>query len=687
MLLADMGISTRTLNALAAKKILTTYDIERYFPYKYLDYRETYALSDAVGKDVAVEVYVESVGKPQNVTPPQVILEGIDLASGEHLKVKWFGNTYIYNTIKSLPFKEAVVCGKVEYHPKYGYSMANPQFCRYKPLHEPKIYPVYRKMKGISENTLQLLIKKVLSNVTDPIPSCINAKTNLPDYKSALYDLHYPENMESIEKAKHKIIFNDMLYFATKLKTLEKTEKIQSGKFDISKQTDMNHYLNSLPYTLTTDQLNTITQIANDMKNGILTNALIQGDVGCGKTTVAIAIMLLVAENGYQSALLVPSVALAQQHYAEIKNIAVNYGYQAALLTTDVKGKEKKRLLNEIKEGKIDFIIGTHSLFSECVEYKNLALSIVDEEHKFGVAQREQLLKKAKADDGVPTGIHSILMSATPIPRTLAEIRYGLSRKLYNIMSMPSGRIPVQTAINHSDKVILDFIKRELDAGRQCYVICPLVDDAIMTTEEKEARSVKLDSVVDVTNKYANYFSQFGYHVASVTGRDKKSYLKDTLDDFKSNKIQILVSTTVIEVGVNVPNASTIVIHNAERFGLAQMHQLRGRVGRGSDKSYCILYSADRENPRLKKMVETTSGFEIAEADIALRGTGDLLGTSQNGFNHYTDLVMSMPNLYERTKAYAEWVLQKGYGNAIISAYEKDVEKLQKIETAHKEAV
>ena len=686
MLLSEFGLNKRTLNALEKKKIFTTHDIERYLPYRYMDYRECHSITESIGKDVAIEIYVESVGKPQNAVPPQIVMEALDVNSGEKVKVKWYGNTYIYDRIKTMPFKEVVVCGKVDYHNKYGYSITNPSFCRLKSLHEAKIYPVYRKMKGVSEETLKLLIKRVLENVIDPIPDEINIRTKLPTYKNALENLHYPTNPDDIVNAKHKLIFNDMLYFTTKIKQMDNEMRAIKTPFKAEKTLCMDEFLHSLPYKLTTDQENTISDITNHMKNGDRVNALVQGDVGCGKTTVAMASMLCMAENGYQSALLVPSIALAQQHYVDVSSMAKRYGMHAVLLTSDLKAKEKKNILGKIKDGSANFIIGTHSLFSETVEYSSLGLAVIDEEHKFGVEQRNSMTQKAIYKEESTAGIHTILMSATPIPRTMAEIKYGASRMLYNIHTMPSGRIPVQTAINHSDKIIFDFLQRELCKGHQCYVICPLVEDSILSEEEVAAGKTKieLDSVEETTKKYADFFEPLGYRVASVTGKDNKTYLKETLNAFHDNKIQILVSTTVIEVGVNVPNASTIIIHNAERFGLAQMHQLRGRVGRGKERSFCILYSTDKENERLKKMVATTDGFEIAEADIQLRGAGDILGTSQNGSNYYTELVMSMPNLYQHIKRYADWMIKFGHSKQLIEHYEKDNQQLAELEMSKK---
>lgn len=517
---------------------------------------------------------------------------------------------------------------------------------------------------------LKGLIKQELSSAAEPLENIVVDKSGLMGYKDALKELHFPSSLNKVEQAKKRLIFNDVLYFSMKMKNVPSAGRANS-MFTISVSEQTKKFILKLPeitgisdFSLTKDQLAAVNAIASDMKKGLRANYLIQGDVSCGKTIIAVISMFLMAENGYQSVIMVPTTILAKQHYIELKNYADIFGYKTALLSSELKQRQKKDILKGIENHEYDFIVGTHSVISESVKYCNLGLVVTDEEHRFGVAQREKLIKKAAS------GAHTITMSATPIPRTIADVMFGEDKKVCTINQMPSRRLPVQTAINHSTKTIFEFIKRQLSLQHQAYIVCPLIHEED-TEDETAVSDSELSNVQATFSLYKEEFEPLGYQVGMVNGKMDKDEIFQIINDFRENKIQILVSTTVIEVGVNVPNANVIVVNNAERFGLAQLHQLRGRVGRGSIKSYCILNSNEKDNPRLKILLDSANGFDVAKEDSKLRGYGDLLGTKQSGNNRYISLILRMPHLYEKIKLYASWMNQTHMGGALLSLYEE----------------
>ena len=353
------------------------------------------------------------------------------------------------------------------------------------------------------------------------------------------------------------------------------------------------------------------------------------------------------AESGYQSVLMAPTKVLAEQHYADLCKLCEGSIFEGLIvyLSSGMKAKERREKLEKIANGDALLIVGTHSVLSEAIKYWTLGLVVVDEEHKFGVVQREQLAESAEQ------GVHMITMSATPIPRSLASVLYGANKDIFTISQLPSGRKPVITNIVEDDNKILDFVKSQIKQGRQAYIVCPLIDNETSV----DAKSVE-DEIKDIELAFAN---ESEINIASVTGKTKTEDAERILNDFKNNKIQILISTTVIEVGVNVPNATVMVIRDAQRFGLSQLHQLRGRVGRGNYQSYCILSSHEKDNSRLNVMCETNDGFKIAEADLKNRGTGDLLGTLQSGQNRYVELALLYPKFYEKVKRKVQYLISQ----------------------------
>ena len=412
----------------------------------------------------------------------------------------------------------------------------------------------------------------------------------------------------------------------------------------------VNRIIESLPYELTADQKGAVDSMLTDARSGKRINALVQGDVGCGKTIVAFLLMTAFVDSGYQAVLMAPTQVLARQHYEDLKNLVEPLGYKVVFLGgSEMKAREKKAVLAAIAEGEADYIVGTHSVIAKDVVYKRLAVTVTDEEHKFGVAQRAALVEKAAA------GVHNITMSATPIPRTLAQVVYGNAVQLYTIKTMPKGRVPVITGIATDENKVFRFIIKQAKQGHQTYVVCPMIDPS------DELDGVK--SVDEVSQVYEKALGPYGVRIATLTGRNSKKETETIISGFKNRDFDVLISTTVIEVGVNVPTATTMVVSNAERFGLSSLHQLRGRVGRSNLQSYCVLQSADQSEKgrqRLEAMVNTTNGFEIAEADLKIRGPGDFLGTRQNGENKYMALMLAYPDKYKYAQEIAKRILDDG---------------------------
>lgn len=665
MLLEEAGVAKRTVTALNKKKVYTVDDLLRCIPRKYLDYREIVPFSDAVGKDCAIAGYIQSAGKKEgNGRPQQIDIDLVEETSGQMVKIYYFGTPYIWEHICKLIHKEVIVCGKIS-NGKFGYSITNPYRVSDKELFHGSIVPVYSKMKGVSEDMLKKLIKTYIKDLSDPIEEDVIRRAKLFGYKEALQELHYPTNFERIQQARKRLAFNDLLFFSMQLQ--EDADKIGHNGIKIDTVEETVNRLDKLPFQLTEDQAVTLNHIRDNMKSGVRTDALIQGDVGCGKTIVAFLSMSMMAENGYQSAIMAPTEILAHQHYDGFCKSFPDLASKAVFLSGSMKVKEKKEALSKIVAGEALFVIGTHSVISKNVMFYKLGLVITDEEHRFGTEQRDMLMKKGNE------GVHIITMSATPIPRSIAAVMYGENKAIYEIKSMPDGRIPVQTAINNNQQKIFDFAEKQLKENRQIYVVCPLVDEA-----EEGSSSSGMDSVQDVYERYRLYFETIGYKTGKLFGKQDNSEKAANIKAFEENKVQILVSTTVVEVGVNVPNASLIIIHNAERFGLATMHQLRGRVGRGGGKSYCILKSDQRDNERLLTMVNTTDGFKIAEEDMKQRGIGDLIGTKQSGKTHNMDLMLSYPNFYKAVKKYARWMLESQKAEQLVKLYMENASAAEK---------
>lgn len=631
----SLGINKGKAKQFNNKGITTVEELINYLPKKYMDFRHVTPISQVKdGEIVSIVGRIANIKASDKFTRIKVIDN-----NNWFMFITWFNQSYIAKTLNEGDTYN--FCGLATIDEKYGTkNMINPMYFSNDLQKYNKIIPTYSKIAGMSDDFLLNSINTALSLVdkSEYLEPNILDKYELLNKKLAINGIHQPKDMEDVRMAKKRVLFDDLFYFASMLKLREK-DYIEQSFIKTKKADTIKPFLKSLPFKLTEDQLETVRAIFKDMKIGNRINALIQGDVGSGKTIVAFLLMFILAENKYQSALMCPTNVLAKQHFDEMSKFCEQMGYKVAFLNGTMKKREKKAVLEGIKDGTIDMVIGTHAIISEDVEFKNLGLTIVDEEHRFGVVQRDLMNEKSK------TGIHSITMSATPIPRSLALTIYGSGIKIYNINQMPMGRKPVKTILSDDKFESYRMMKQEIDKGRQCYVVCPLIEQS----DSDIMKGVK--SVDEVYADMVKYFAGSGVRISVINGKMKAADVEAEIDKFANKESDIIISTTIIEVGVNIPNATLMVISNAERFGLAQLHQLRGRVGRGIEQSYCMLLSNKENNEKLMTMVKTTNGFEIAEADIRLRGAGDFIGTKQSGDNKYVMLMLAYPKLFNAIKA------------------------------------
>ena len=493
-----------------------------------------------------------------------------------------------------------------------------------------KIESVYHGTAGLSSKNIKTFIDNALmqfgNNITDYLPETIIKKYNFLNKKTAFNIIHNPSTKEKLEEARNRLKYEELFLFMTKINYLKlKNKAIENGLSKDYKKEDLEKLISSLPFKLTKDQEKVLKEILEDLKSKRKMNRLLQGDVGSGKTIISILALYANKLGGYQGALMVPTEILAHQHYETVTKILKDFDVNISLLVGSLAKKEKDRIHEELKSGQIDIVIGTHALIQEDVEYKNLGLVVTDEQHRFGVLQRTSLKNKGNMPD-------VLYMSATPIPRTYALTIYG-DMDVSIIENLPSGRKPITTYLKNTSKIkeVLQMMYDELKENHQIYVIAPLIE---------ESDTLDLTTVNELKDKINIAFAN-KYKVGVVHGKLGAKEKDKIMADFVSNKIQILISTTVIEVGVDVPNTTMMVIFDANRFGLSTLHQLRGRVGRGKFQSKCVLIS-DYDTERLEVMTRTNDGFEISEEDFRLRGHGDLFGTKQSG-----DMTFKIANLKE----------------------------------------
>jgi ATP-dependent DNA helicase RecG len=608
-------------------------DMIQYYPFRYVDRSKIYKISE-IESDLA---YVQLRGKIYNM---QTLGEkrGKRLTailrddSGE-IELVWFrGIKWIKESIK--PETEYIVFGKPSIFNRR-YNIPHPElelasdFDRTISGTLQGIYSLTEKVKnqGINNKNLVKLIKtlvaKSMGNISETLSSEIIRNLSLINREEAFWHIHFPANHQMLQKAQARLKFEELFFIQLGLLKgkLNREQKTKGFVFPVVGDHLNQFYEEKLPFELTGAQKRVIKEIRKDLGSGIQMNRLLQGDVGSGKTLVALMCMLIALDNGFQSAIMAPTEILATQHYNTLTRMTTGMGLNIRLLTGSSRSSYRKQLHEELRSGELDILIGTHALIEDAVEFNNLGFVVIDEQHRFGVAQRARLWMKAEKPP------HVLVMTATPIPRTLAMTLYG-DLDVSVIDEMPPGRKPVKTALYtdaHRLK-IFGFLRQKIKEGRQVYIVYPLI---------KESEKLDLKHLMDGYESIARDFPPPEYQVSVVHGKMKPADKDYEMQRFVKGETHIMISTTVIEVGVDVPNASVMVIENAERFGLSQLHQLRGRVGRGADQSFCLLIAGvkltNEARVRLQTMVDTIDGFEIAEADLRLRGPGDLQGTQQSG--------------------------------------------------------
>lgn len=656
---------TRAYNILKKRKMETVEDVCQLFPSKYYDFSFINPLNTSrLDKNYAFVCKLVSyeLKKQSSIYIVRCTLH--DIYTQNELCVSWFGTTEMYNVLKKdyHPGDTCFIGGKLKASNKKNlFFMSNPIiFKKYDGESDCHIYTAYEKIRGISESNFERIINDCLEHATipDKVPRELLHKYNLMSKDEAIREMHKPSSVEGVKKAKYRLNIDDLLYFALQLE--EKKRNLPAGSvYGIHSLAITTKIIKNLPFQLTKDQKSAYEELVNRIRSGKRLNALIQGDVGCGKTILAFLLMFVMADNGFQSVLLAPTQVLASQHYNELKEMAAQYNIDVVYIANGLKKKEREAILKSIEDGSALMIVGTHSVLSKEVKFHDLGLSITDEEHRFGVLQREEITTKAKA------GMHTVTMSATPIPRSLSDVLLSTT-EVFNIQSMPNGRKPIQTAICASQNTIFQFIKKEIEKGHQAYVVCPLIED----------KQGVMEGILSVEQTYTEYANIFGKNaVAVLNGKMNEDETEKVIRSFKNGEIKILVSTTVVEVGVNVSNATVIVINNAERFGLASLHQLRGRVGRGNSQGYCILNSVHKNNKRLLALCKYKNGFQIAESDYALRGSGNILGTEQSGSNYYVELSMRYPDLFSELQKYAKKYMDTGEAEMIVKTYQMSIKR------------
>jgi ATP-dependent DNA helicase RecG len=616
------GVGPKTKELLNKIKIYTVEDLLNYYPYRYDIIKRSDLSNLSDGDKIIIDGIVE--GQPTTIYINKSLKKMIFRISTKTmiLNVTLYNRAHLYSDLKS--GKEVTIIGKYN-KLKNTVIVSDIRFGLLPP--SAKIEPIYYTTEGLTVKQISKFETIALENdydVIDLVPRYIEEKYNLMNKKSAIKNIHVPEDILLLKKARQRIKYEELFMYILKINYLK--NKINNDTLAIERNIDkdkLDKFIKSLPFELTLDQDKAVNDIINDLSIKKRMNRLLQGDVGSGKTVIAFIAIYANYLSKYQSALMAPTEILAVQHYEEAKKIFSKYKLNIALLTSSTSNKDKKTIYEELENGKIDLIIGTQALIQENVKYKKLGLVITDEQHRFGVNQRDTFKGKGISPD-------VLSMSATPIPRTYALTIYG-DTDVSSIKSKPKGRKEIITVFKKEKDItdVLEMMKKELELNHQIYVVAPMID----TESDSEKESVY--DLEEKMNKAFGKISKIGIIHGKLDPKDKDKVMKD----FEKNKINILISTTVIEVGVNVPNASMIVIFNANMFGLSTLHQLRGRVGRGDTQSYCVLVAKESEE-RLRFLENTSDGFEISEYDFQTRGEGDLFGTRQSG-----ELGLKMANI------------------------------------------
>lgn len=617
------GIGEKTQKLFEKVGVSTVGDLIRYYPRGYDVYEDAVPVSEVEeGRTQTITGTVYGRIQVSGSRSMQVTTLYVKDLTGT-IKVIWFRMPFLRNTLA----KAGVITlrGRVV-RKRDGLVMEHPEIFYPSEKYKEKLntlQPIYGLTAGLSNNVVSKAVKQALDGLDltrEFLPDKIRMRYGLAEYNFAIRGVHFPEDKEVFYHARERLVFDEFLAFILTLQKLkDKNEKLEN-EYVISKKTEVEEFIRRLPYRLTNAQRKVWEEIASDMASDTTMSRLVQGDVGSGKTIVAVLALLNTAWNGYQGAMMAPTEVLARQHYESITRLFEEYDIRikVELLTGSMTAKEKRRAYDRIECGYAKIIIGTHALIQDRVNYDCLALVVTDEQHRFGVKQREAFAKKG----GVP---HVLVMSATPIPRTLAIILYG-DLDISVIDELPANRLPIKNCVVDTGyrKTAYSFMRKQVAEGRQCYIICPMVE---------ESEHLEVENVIDYASALQEEMGE-EINVSYLHGKMKQTEKDDIMERFGKNEIQILVSTTVIEVGIDVPNATVMMIENSERFGLAQLHQLRGRVGRGKHQSYCIFMTGSKSKEtkeRLDILNKSNDGFKIASEDLRLRGPGDLFGIRQSG--------------------------------------------------------
>ena len=618
-------ITAKQLSNLKSLGINTIYDLIYYFPRAYDDRTNIKKIGELKFNEYVVLKATVMSAVNLIVRSGKKIVKAMVTDGTGIMEILWFGMPYIKKSLKI--GEEYLFIGQTKKSAVF--QLINPEyklFSGQQKVSENEILPIYSSNKNITQNSLRKLVEKFLVNFLnyfeENIPDELIKEYKIMERKSAIKNIHYPVSMKEIEEAKRRFAIEELLILELGiLKNRFIIENVNSKNYEVEgKKEKVKNFLSQLTFNLTNAQKKVIKEIYDEISNGKIVNRLIQGDVGSGKTVVAMVMLIYMAENGYQGALMAPTEILANQHYLGIKERLEKIGLRVELLTSSIKGKKKNEILEGIANGDIDIVIGTHSLIEDDVIFKRLGLIVIDEQHRFGVNQRNKLREKGFLGN-------LLVMSATPIPRSLALSIYG-DLDLSIIDELPPGRTPIKTKWIANDEDLekmYDFIYKKVNAGNQAYFVAPLIE-----TSDKMA----LKSVDKVSEEIERKFSN--KKIGIIHGKMKAKEKDEVMLKFKNKEYDILIATTVIEVGIDVPASTIMTIYNAERFGLSALHQLRGRVGRGSKQSYCFLISnsiTENSKQRLSIMEETEDGFRIAEEDLKLRNSGEIFGLRQSGFS------------------------------------------------------
>lgn len=618
-------ITAKQLSNLKSLGINTIYDLIYYFPRAYDDRTNIKKIGELKFNEYVVLKATVMSAVNLTVRSGKKIVKAMVTDGTGIMEILWFGMPYIKKSLKI--GEEYLFIGQTKKSTVF--QLINPEyklFSGQQKVSENEILPIYSSNKNITQNSLRKLVEKFLVNFLnyfeENIPDELIKEYKIMERKSAIKNIHYPVSMKEIEEAKRRFAIEELLILELGiLKNRFIIENSNSKNYEVEgKKEKVKNFLSQLTFNLTNAQKKVIKEIYDEISNGKIVNRLIQGDVGSGKTVVAMVILIYMAENGYQGALMAPTEILANQHYLGIKERLEKIGLRVELLTSSIKGKKKNEILEGMANGDIDIVIGTHSLIEDDVIFKKLGLIVIDEQHRFGVNQRNKLREKGFLGN-------LLVMSATPIPRSLALSIYG-DLDLSIIDELPPGRTPIKTKWIANDEDLekmYDFIHKKVNAGNQAYFVAPLIE-----TSDKMA----LKSVDKVSEEIERKFSN--KKIGIIHGKMKAKEKDEVMLKFKNKEYDILIATTVIEVGIDVPASTIMTIYNAERFGLSALHQLRGRVGRGSKQSYCFLISnsiTENSKQRLSIMEETEDGFRIAEEDLKLRNSGEIFGLRQSGFS------------------------------------------------------